>query len=187
MDKFSNREFLFDKLKAYDSKAQKALYNEVFPKLCKISFKIVKNREEAKDIAIDRFQKCLAIVREMENYEHLLSVLFTATKNLSFNYLRDKGNWNKRHLDPIHLDKVADNTTMNDIIEHEIEAAIRNYMADDNEINRMVAQLAFVEGLSNQEIVDLLGIDEKSVRNRKSRMLPGLRDALRKGGFYIFF
>lgn len=186
MDKFSNKESLFERLKAYDRKAQKALYDEVFPKLCKSSFKIVKNREEAEDIAIDRLRLCLQKVQEMENYEHLVRWLFIATRNLSFKYLRKEGDRNKLRQNPIHLDQVEDNATMNEIIEHEIEASIRNHMADDNFINKMVAQLAFIDGMTNPEIADLLGISEKSVRNRKSRMRPGLKEALQKGGFFIF-
>lgn len=192
MKKFSDKEILFEALKANNRKAQRVFYEEVFPKLCKSSFKLVKNREAARDIAIDRFQKCLARVQEMDNYQQLVGVLFTANKNLSLNYLRDEGDWDKYRTDPIDLDVVPDNATMNDIIECEIEAkmikaAIRKHMANDNEINKKVAELAFIELWTNQEIADELGISVKSVKNRKCRMLPGLRDALRKCGFYLFF
>jgi RNA polymerase sigma factor (sigma-70 family) len=186
MDKASAKEVLFEGLKEHDRWAQKAFFNSIFPWLCKCSFNIVRNKEDAEDIAIDRFEICLSNVRNMNGYAHLVDYLFKSTRNSSLNYLRDKGKWKKRRVDPIYLNEVPDNATMNEIMKYEMEEDLKSHMADENEINQAVARMAFVEELSNSEIADLLGITEKSVRDRKSRMRPGLKDAFKKGGLFIF-
>lgn len=185
MDKFSDKEVLFEGLKVQDHWAQKVFFNAVFPRLCKYSLKIVGNREDAEDVAIDRLHECFRKAHKKNSYAHLVGQLFIATRNKSINDWRD-GKLRRRRIDSTDLDEMADNATLNEIMRYEIEEDLREHLSDETEMNLAVAQMAFAEGMSNQEIAELLGITEKSVRDRKSRMRPGLKDAFLKGGLFIF-
>jgi DNA-directed RNA polymerase specialized sigma24 family protein len=187
MKRFLTNEDLFEALKADNDHAKTQLYYEIFPGLCNCSFKIVKEKEQAHTIATDRFWKCLARIREMKDYDHLVKTLFTATRNLSLNYIRDKGDWNNRHLDPIHLETVPDNDTLNEIAANEVEAFVRKLIDRYTNEDHKMAQKAILEGWKAKDIATLLQLDKKRVENKITRIKAELRDALRKAGFRIFF
>lgn len=187
MKKFANNSDLFLALKAHNQFAHKALFDEIYPGLCNCALKIVKDKEQARDIAIDRFRKCLALIEEMVDYDHLINNLFAATINLSLNYVRDESKWNKRRTDPILLEEAPDHTTTNEITRNDVVTFIKKQIAGYNQTNKKVAYYALIEGWTTKDIANELNIGKKNVQNRRTRILKKVRDALRKAGFRILF
>ena len=183
MKKFLNKDDLFKALQENDRRAQRQFFDEVYPKLCKSSFRIVKDREDAREIASNRLEKYLEEVKEMENYRQLIVQLFIATKRLSLNCLRDNKGWRQHLIDPVVLNELPDKVTINEIEENKAEVFVRSFLAGHSPLNRSIAELALFEELPNPEIAKSLHITEKTVRTRKSRILDKLRKAMKGAGF----
>lgn len=187
MNKFPDKEDLLKALQKYNRHAQREFFDEVYPKLVKFSFKMVKNWEDAREIASNRLEKYLAKVKEIQSYDQLTGQLFIAVRNFSINCIRDKKDWRKRLTDQAILDDIVDEDTQNEIEENKVEVFVRHFLTSFSSLNRKIAEYALFEEKSNSEIAELLNIDEKTVRNRKSRILIKLRKALVKAGLHVFF
>ena len=180
MNEFLTEEALFEALKARDSDAQTVLHEKIIPGLSGCSFKIVKDKELAQDIAKRKFWDCLAKIDEIKNYRHLVNTLFKATKNRSLNYVRDQKGVSKTPFDPNDLDDMPDPETTNEIIQSEVQAFVREQIAQLSGINQVIAQRAFIEGWTSKDLANLLKVTRSSIDNKRTRLGAQIRNAFRK-------
>jgi len=181
-------EALFEALKKKNRDAAiTKLYEKVFPGLCNCAFRVVKHEDWARDIATDRFWKCLALVENMNGYDDLVRILYTATKRLSLNYIRKNRNWEEVYIEPIDLEEMPDAETMQEIEKSEVQAFVRKQISLLTGDDKIIVQMAYIEGRSNKEIAEQLGITVRSIEGKRFRLIARLRDALRKAGFRLFF
>jgi RNA polymerase sigma factor (sigma-70 family) len=159
------------------------LYLTVFPGICDHAFKIVKDKDCARDIATDRFWKCLDLVKGMDGYTDLIKILYTATRNLSLNFLRKKRNWEEVYREPIDMSEIPDEETLIAIEENEVLSFVRKFISSLPGNDRFIGQMAFIERRTSKEIANELGQGIRSVENKRTRLLSKLRDALRRAGF----
>ncbi len=71
-----------------DEIAIRQLYNQHYRPLCYFSEKLINNKTEAEDIAVDTFLKLLNKRDDFETLADIKSFLFTATRNACFDFLR---------------------------------------------------------------------------------------------------
>lgn len=142
MNKFLTDEDLFEALKVRNNDAQTVLHEKIIPGLIGCSFKIVKDMEQAQDIAKRKFWDCLAKIDEIKNYRHLVNTLFKATRNRSLNYVRDQIGGSNTNFDPNDLDEMSDPATTNEVITSEVQAFVREQIARLSELDQLIAQRA---------------------------------------------
>lgn len=110
------------------------------------------------------------------------SYLFTAVRNRSLNYLRDKKK--TLSLEAVNNDGYSENTSVEAAeLEHLIEKAIESLPAKC----RQVFEMNRVEGLKYAEIADRLGLSIKTVEAQMSKALNVLREHLREFLTLLFF
>jgi RNA polymerase sigma-70 factor (ECF subfamily) len=166
------------------------LYAKVFPGLCSCASKIVKDEDWAHDIATDRFWKCLALVETMNGYDDLIKILYTATKNLSLNFIKKNRNWEEVSTEPIDMKEMPDEETWHEIEKNEVLDFLRKQICLLTGDEKVIVQMAYIEGRTNKEIAEQLGKTVRSVESKRFRLIDRLRDAFRKSGlnfFFIFF
>jgi RNA polymerase sigma-70 factor (ECF subfamily) len=150
------------------------LFRELFKPLCSFSGKYVGDLDEAKGVVHEVFVLVWEKFDTLPPDTHYRSYLYTAVRNRSLNYLRDK----KKH---VMLERVEEsqmtevNTTLETSeLEREIELAIQ--LLPDK--CRMVFELSRQDGLKYSQIAQKMGISIKTVEAQMSKALGVLREHL---------
>lgn len=181
-------EALFEALKNSNRAAAiTKLYEEVFPGLCNCAINVVKHEDWAHDIAMDRFWKCLDLVESMKGYDDLVKILYTATKRLSLNIIKKNRNWEEVYMEPIDMEEIPDEETWQEIEKSEVLAFVRKQIYLLTGEDKVIVQMAYMEGRTNKDIAEQLGKTVRSIEGKRFRLIGRLRDVLRKAGFLFFF
>ena len=154
--------------------------------LCYFATRYLKDAVEAEDVVQDIFMKLLEARREFEDEESVVRFLYVATRNACLNRVKLEG---------IHAAVLEKVTPEEEPREDEFFARVvraevyREIMAAVEELPRecgRVFRLAYLEGLSNEEVAEQLGISVNTVKVQKNRAKTQLRERL-KGLYPLLF
>jgi RNA polymerase sigma-70 factor (ECF subfamily) len=165
--------------------AFETIYNFYFNYVFYFAQKFIKDPQEAEDITTDTFFKCWQKRGDFENIYKLQAFLFITTKNACINAWRSE----KRQSDLEQGLKYLLDREDEDAKEQQLLTA-RIYQYIYEEIEKLPPQeknifkMAYIDGLSNDEIASKLNINNLSVRNYKARALKTLRIALAEKNIY---
>lgn len=163
------------------------LFDEYFTSLCYYSESITKDREEAKDIVIESFQKFWV---RRENFllpVQVKSFLYLVTKNASIDYLKRK-----------NVESINKNTILNTIAETEedtgqliVEAELLRKIYQEAAALpgkcRAVFELTYFEGLNTTQIAERLDMTVSNVTSQRSRAIQLLRLKFTESQLLAFF
>ncbi|HRW99051.1 MAG TPA: RNA polymerase sigma-70 factor [Cyclobacteriaceae bacterium] len=159
------------------------LFRELFAPLCGFSMKYVHDLDEAKNLVHEAF------IALWEKYETLpmdtnfRSYLYTAVRNKSLNYLRDR----KLHLSVSAVENHATDTASGKLMSDELEREIALAINSLPERCRVIFEMSRFEELKYAEIADKLGISIKTVEAQMSKALSILRKHLADFLSLLFF
>ncbi|HEY8934710.1 MAG TPA: RNA polymerase sigma-70 factor [Cyclobacteriaceae bacterium] len=166
------------KLQTYET-----LFRELFKPLCGFAMKYVRDLDEAKSLVHEVFIVVWEKFDSLPADTNYRSYLYTAVRNRSLNYVRDK----KKHviLEHVPEEKAMEiNTALEaNELEREIEFGIQSLP----EKCRMVFELNRSEGLKYGQIAEKMGISVKTVEAQMSKALSVLREHLREFMSLLFF
>lgn len=156
-----------------DEGAFKALYEEFFHVLLAVACKYVE-REVAEDIVQDVFFKLWSTPQKFLHTTDLRFYLYRSVQNGCLNYIRNKkveeGYRNKAEM-------VTEDFFYNVLLEEEIFIRLRKAVDELSEKYRVVINLN-LDGLSDKEIAERLGITLDAVKQQKKRGKERLREQL---------
>lgn len=156
-----------------DEGAFKALYEEFFHVLLAVACKYVE-REVAEDIVQDVFFKLWSTPQKFLHTTDLRFYLYRSVQNGCLNYIRNKkveeGYRNKAEM-------VTEDFFYNVLLEEEIFIRLRKAVDELSEKYRVVINLN-LDGLSDKEIAERLGITLDAVKQQKKRGKERLREHL---------
>lgn len=160
--------------------------NSVLPlrdKLYRFAFRFVGDVAEAEDVVQEVFIKLWDKRQYMEQVNNLEAWCMQATRNLSIDKLRSK---HKRLLPiPNGFDLNSPAATPDQLAEgRDAIRHIKNLMAQLPEKQRMVMQCRDIEGMSYQEIADVLQIPVNQVKVNLFRARKAIRTQLINTGSY---
>lgn len=176
-----DRELLWG-LREGDEAALDELIGRKTRPLLQLAFRILGDQEEARDVVQMTF------VRVWENRERFderwspNTWIYRIATNLAIDHLRSRQS-RERSAEPVrhHLLRMADAATRGDLSRlHQAEVAgiFRELAQRLSTKQRMVFLLREVEGLSSQEVADVVGCRESTVRNHLFNARKLLRRAL---------
>lgn len=179
---------------AHDDKtALQGLFNYFYPRLYNFSRLFLKFEEGIDDILQEVFIRIWENRRNIKNSETFNAYIFTITRNLLLNELRNRLN-NEKAKAKMFKKSVAEEYLLSDQIEFdELNAQVNQMVAELPEKQREVFLLSRKEGLSYKEIASKLGIAEKTVEYHISQAIGVLKKKLKELGllgmlyFYFFF
>jgi len=168
-------EQLVTELTQGDRSAYTAIYNQLFYKIFHFALAMV-SRQEAEDICADLFTRLWEKRARFDTVNNIESFLMASVRHACLNYLRGA----KRHFE-IERDLQK---TSEKVISLERSIEIRSLWRDliTKKIDLLPAQCqrifryAYIDGLTNPEIAQLLNISEKTVSNQKIRGVQLLRE-----------
>lgn len=176
---------LLIQLKEGDSLTFRTIFEQFYTRLCVFANRYVNDREASKDIVNDVFIKFWKAPKQFHHIDHVLASLYLATKHAALNhqqafvrsmkrdfvYQAERGNE-----DTFYLAEIARTEMLNEL--HEAISKL------PEKAGRIIRE-TYLEGKSNQEVADEMGISIQTLRNQKSRALAILRGRLNKDSFEL--
>ncbi|HWW42400.1 RNA polymerase sigma-70 factor [Pedobacter sp.] len=183
--KYSDKE-LTDLLKSGDQSAFTEIYNRYWSVMYAHVYKMLRDREEAKDVIQEIFSKLWLKAAEIRSNQNLAGFLYVAARNRVLNLMeqnRVRNDYVKSiasfisEIDPSAIDHV-DEKKLTQIIEQEI----LNLPPKMREIFEMSRK----ENLSHKEIAEKLNISDQTVKKQVQNALKIIRPKISNLSVFIF-
>jgi RNA polymerase sigma-70 factor (family 1) len=174
-DEFSDS---MNALRNGNEKVFKEFYNEFYPRLHYFAQGIIKNEQEAEDIAANVF---LTLHRELNagtNFEDgakFKAWLFVIARNKCLTYLTTNKTHNRIHQEMIKYMEQTDPGKDHYIAQAEVIEEVMREIQKLPPGEQRIFRLAHIEGLSNGQIAGQLCISVDTVKNAKKSAMAKLR------------
>lgn len=148
-----------------DQEAFRFVFNFFYKKLYGFVYKITKSDYSTQEIIQEVFIKLWSIRASIEMSESFDAFVYTITRNLTYNFLRDASKKESLKKELWEAIKMEQYHTENIFQSKEYEEIIDDIVSHLPKKKRIIYVLSRQQGKSNQEIADLLGISKKTVKN----------------------
>jgi len=170
---------LFDRLRQGDETAFDEIFRAWYPSLVRSAESIARSQavaeEIVQDVMLELWRRRESLARDTSPQAYL----FQSTRNRALNHVRHERV--ERKVEPILTARSeVDASAPAELVEEEIEAALRSAVAELPERCREVFELSRTNGLKYSEIAALLGISVKTVEAQMGKALRSLRVKLAK-------
>jgi RNA polymerase sigma-70 factor (family 1) len=177
------------RLAANDATALRALFDDTYEPLWRSVMRLVGDEAAARDLAQDAFVRVWDRRATLDPSLSLRALLYRTVRNLALNQLRDEQT--RRHLleDPGSAAISArprDPATADQQLEaSELAARLQQFIAELPPRQQEALRLSRFDGLSHQEIADVMGCAPRTVNNHLVRALEQLRSRLSSIGTVV--
>lgn len=177
------------RLAANDATALRALFDDTYEPLWRSVMRLVGDEAAARDLAQDAFVRVWDRRATLDPSLSLRALLYRTVRNLALNQLRDEQT--RRHLledpgsaaisarprDPAAADQQLEAS--------ELAARLQQFIAELPPRQQEALRLSRFDGLSHQEIADVMGCAPRTVNNHLVRALEQLRSRLSSIGTVV--
>jgi len=176
---------LLIQLQEGDNVAFRTVFERFYTRLCVFTNQYVNDRETSKDIVNEAFIKFWKAPKQFHHIDHLLSSLYLTTKRTALNHQQATVRSMRRNFD--YQAEVGDEDTfyLAEITRIEMVNELHEAISRLPEKAGRIIRETYLEGKSNQEVADEMGISLQTLRNQKSRALAILRNRLNKDSFEL--
>lgn len=144
--------------------------------------------EDAKDVIADVFLKLWKNKEALKPMHNFKGYLTKAVQNSCISILRKEEYVNTRQDQfAMFLDEAQNRDFELGQLKADVYARIASEVSKLPRQTKLVLEMAFLQGLKNSEIAQLLGVSEQTVKNQKTNALAKLRVAFQKRPLYILF
>jgi len=165
---------LLERLRQGDESAFDAIFREWYPSLVRSAESIVRSRavaeELVQDVMLELWRRRESLAKESSPQAYL----FQSTRNRALNHIRHERVERKSEPDLMQRTETSASAP-SQLIEEEIEVALRTAVAELPDRCREVFELSRTHGLKYAEIATTLGISVKTVEAQMGKALRSLR------------
>lgn len=176
---------LIQEIKRNDEKAFEEVYQRYHKPLYYLALKFVKNREMAEDVVQDVFVKFWHHREQLDESKSIKGFLFTATKNLVLNRIRDQKNQIIKQLEIFESQRMSGNDTEEKVRMNEMRRFMDKMAGKLSTRKREIFDLKVYKGLSNEEVATRLGLSINTVKFQYMQALKAIRTWLDAGKTYL--
>jgi len=163
-----------------------AVFRRYYPKLCYFAFKIIDDKASSEDIVQDVFLRFQDRLPQFNSEIALGSFLYLSVKNACLNLLRHRAVEAKYEASASFLlEEQA--PFLENLIRAEVYGEIHQAIQSLPAGCRGVINLAYFDGLKNEEIANRLQVSVNTVKTQKQRGLQLLRLRLGPNVFFLLF
>ncbi len=164
---FNSDEELFNRMKNGDPNALKALFIRYYSILCRFAFSFVKSVSNAEEAVSDVFLHVWLKKGDIQIRSNLKTYLYSAVRNQSINYLRHRGDRFFEDIETAGAENVTSDLHADSIISyHELKDNVEALLRQLPEKRQIIFRMNRMDGLSYQEIADILSISVHTVQNQ---------------------
>jgi RNA polymerase sigma-70 factor (ECF subfamily) len=167
-----------EKSSVLNESSYEALFRNWYVPLCKMIFRIVKDKALTEDTVQDVFIKLWEKRNDLKIETSLKSYLYRAAINAAFNTLERNKRYPTLSIYDMATEVATHSTTDDEIHAQELKLKISKTLLELPEACREVFILSRQEGLSYKEIAETLGISVKTVENQMGKALRVFREKL---------
>jgi len=165
--KLKSDEELFHCLQEGDAAALKLLFKKYYSTLCHFAFAFVKSTDLAQEAVSDVFLHIWLRKKDIQIRTNLKTYIYTAVRNRCIQYLRHRGSRFFEDMETAGTDHMisdlnADRLVSFEELKDDIEALLRHLP----EKRQIIFRMNRLDGLSYQEIADILSISVHTVQNQ---------------------
>lgn len=185
-------EIALQKLANNDKKALEELFNHYYPRLYNYSKSFLKLEEGIDDILQDVFIKIWNNRTNIYSSASFNPFIFTVTRNLLLNELRNRLNNQKLKENVLKLSLPEEYNSFEKMEYSELKSMVEQIVNNLPEKQQEVFILSRNQGLSHKEIADKLNISAKTVEYHIAQSTATIKSKLRQVGiisllyFYLF-
>lgn len=173
------------RLREGDELAFRTIFERFYVRLCVFADRYLNDGDASKDIVNDVFVKLWNGPKKFDHLDHLLASLYLTTKNTALNYLLVEKRAVKRNLAYQTSLSTDVKFYLAEIIRTEVCAELYEAISKLPEKAGRIIRETYLEGKSNKEVADAMGITLQTLRNQKSRALAILRRRLAREHFEL--
>lgn len=166
------------RLAASDDRALEELFHATHDALLRYATGLVRDGATARDLVQDAFIRLWSRRATLDAERSLRALLYRTVRNLAFNHARDERTRSRllaEQYEPAVWRAPAPDATLEG---RELQAQLAEWIAELPDRQREALMLSRYDGLSHDEIADVLGIAPRTVNNHLVRALQTLRDRL---------
>lgn len=169
-----------DDFKNRDVKTFKRVFDDMFHHIRRFAEKIVKDPDDARDVASDTFAKCWELAANFESFNAVRSFLYITARNKCINQINKQKAENNYRNHLAHLSEQAIQEAVERIgLESFTLEELYNQVVKEVETlprqTRLVFKMVFFEKRSRHEVADSLQISLSTVNNHVSTAMKRLR------------
>lgn len=179
-NRFLQHDDWINEFKKGNSKALNYVFDLHYRALCYFAECIVKDQQEAEDIAASSFIKIWKKHADFETAQNIKAFLFICAKNACLDYLKHFKRQSLAQKEYFKQLSEEEDYILNYLIEAEFLQLLNEEIEDLPEKCRAVLKLIYFDGLKTDEIAQQLALSVKTVRNHKARAVSLLQSALLK-------
>ncbi|MBS7565170.1 RNA polymerase sigma-70 factor [Mucilaginibacter sp. Bleaf8] len=163
---------------AGDETAFRIVYEENFKKLYIFSFKFLKNKEQAEEVVNDAFLNVWINREKIDPQLPIAPYLYTVTKRLALNVLRQIANSQKAIDDLWKTIEQQSNETEDLVFLKDLQKFADSKISVLPPQQQQIFRLSRNEGLNYEQIAEKLNISKNTVRNHMALALKTLRSEI---------
>ncbi len=183
-----NEAQLISRCQQGDQEALKEIFNQYHQKVYRIAYGVVRQREEALDIAQEVFIKLFRSIRQFQGKSRFYTYLYRMTMNTAIDHTRKMKKVPSLSMDAEEGFQLSDDAERRPdrILDHkELETRVKWAMDQLSPDQKAVLIFREVEGLSYQEIAEATGSSIGTVMSRlhygRKKVQELLKDYLERG------
>ena len=157
------------------------VYNKHYRAICYFAFKLIRDKNEAEDIAMDAFLCLLNKEEELKNINSVKSFLYKITYNKCVDYIRKQQSKNN-YSHYIHFNEVLEILGTNEVVTAQVLQAIYEEIEKLPERQKIIFRAIYLEGKNTSIIANELNISQQTVLNQKSKAIQNIRIKLLQSG-----
>ncbi|MCG8698683.1 MAG: RNA polymerase sigma-70 factor [Bacteroidales bacterium] len=172
---------LLERIRKSDKLAFNAIYLHYYPLVFNHLYFQLRDEDHANDLTQETFIKCWENRIQIDLNKSFFGYILTIGTNLVKNYFKHQSVKRKHEDHVIQTNRKDENKIESDLNEKELRAKI--YEIARNDLPRQCREIFIMsrfDGLSNDEIADLLNIKKKTVENQLYNALKVIRKKLEK-------
>ena len=170
-----------ERLRAGEPRAFEELVRSYQHRVFGVALRMLGSRAEAEDIAQEVFLRAHRALRDFRGEARLSTWLYGVASNLCLNRLASAERKRMRHDEEALMRAPSDTADATAAMERsELEAALRQAIAELPEERRIVVVLRDLEGLSYEEIAQALAVELNTVRSRLHRARLDLKNKMER-------
>lgn len=167
------------RIKNSDRDAFAEVFEALHDPLARYALQITGQKSAAQDIVQQAFTALWDMRSSLNPDESLEALLFRIVRNRSYNYARDRRNRNAHHETLQHETDPVRDTPATNMDADRLDDHLREWIDELPERQREALLLSRFEGLSHEEIAQVMEISPPTVNNHIVRALKTLRSKVR--------